>query len=175
MRTDAGVQGRRDSDGLAAVVELCRGWPEFLAAVSQVLAQADRDISSLAARCLACGSCCEFDLSGQRLMVSAGELAYLLEEPPPRPGQAPLHRCPYQVGPLCTARRRRPLGCRTFFCRGGLGEQAAAVYERHHTSLRRLHEEGGIPYIYVELTDAVAQLSRAPQFGPEMSGDARRI
>jgi Fe-S-cluster containining protein len=148
---------------LAEALKLCRR-PEFLTAISRILMQADRDISLLAPVCFAGGACCKFDLTGERLMVSTGELALLLRQPPPRPRQAALQRCPYQSGPLCTARQRRPLGCRTFFCRGGLGEPAAAVYERHHASLRALHDASAIPYVYVELTGAILQLIGGTNF-----------
>ena len=101
--------------------------------------------------------CCNFDLAGHRLYVSTGELAVLTATTPPGRSTNGSRRCPYQVGPRCAARARRPLGCRTFFCDPGLTEPCQTVYEAHHAELRRLHERHRIPYAYVELVAAIQQ------------------
>ena len=146
---------------LADAVELCRRQAEFLRGVSHILAQAESEIARLAPVCLAGGACCKFDLTGDRLMVSTGELALLHTQSPPRPHRAAIGRCPYQVGVSCLARDRRPLGCRTFFCRSRSRNFTSDIYERHHTAIRRLHENMVIPYVYVELTRAIMELAAA--------------
>ena len=67
------------------------------------------------------GTCCKLNLRDHRLYVSVGELALLTLESPPAPQRAWRCHCLSQVGPECTAYRRRPLGCRVFFCRKKLG------------------------------------------------------
>lgn len=86
-----------------------------------------------------------------------------LDEPPATHLLGQL-RCPYQVGSRCTARARRPLGCRTYFCRAG-EEWSASLYEEFHAGLRELHENHDAPYAYAELSKAVAEV-----FPPERSG-----
>ena len=115
------------------------------------------DAGSAASSCLGGGGCCRFDLAGHRLYVSIGELALLTRQPPGRREPAPL-RCPYQDGPRCTARARRPLGCRVFFCRRKEGGAPARTYEDCHALIRRLHDRYGAHYAYLELTGALREL-----------------
>ena len=68
-------------------------------------------------------------------------------------------------GEPCTARSRRPLGCRTFFCDAGVGECCSALYEPAHRGIGRLHERHGVPYQYRELTEALAELLGARGYG----------
>ncbi len=145
----------------AEAVEQCRRDKEFLAAVAAIY----REVDALAAQagwdCRACGRCCRFDLMDHRLYAAAGEIAFLLEcDPPDEPAPGPL-RCPYHVEPHCRARGHRPLGCRTFFCYPPAAVQAGQeAYELFHRRLRALHEKHGLPYLYVELTGALASPPR---------------
>jgi len=152
------------SDGLAAVVADARAAPGFLAELAAVLEEAGAAAGNGAGDpCRACGRCCHFDQMDHRLYVSTGELALLAALAPacrPRRG-----RCPYQVDERCTARPRRPLGCRAFFCQVRPGDDPDR-YERPHGQVRRLHERHGVPYRYVELTDALVELAPAPPAGP---------
>jgi hypothetical protein len=116
--------------------------------------------------CRACGKCCKFDLTGDRLYVSTGELALLCKVPPPKPGLVRVLRCPYQVGRRCTARDRRPLGCRTFLCQKSSAPPRQEIYETHHRAIRRLHRRCNLPYRYVELTAALAELFPPPELHP---------
>ncbi len=142
--------------GLAEAVERCRRDAGFLSDLAGVLSEADAAVAEERPACRACGACCRFEEFGHRLYVSTGELALLSVSRPRRvcrPG-----RCPYQVGQRCTARRRRGLGCRVFFCDPAAGEWSAAVYEQHHRGIRLLHARAHLPYHYVELTAALAEL-----------------
>ena len=139
---------------LTGAVDRCRRDEAFLADLAEILRQADAATTSNT--CRACGQCCHFEEFGHRLYVSTGELALLTAVEPPgpcRPG-----RCPYQVGSRCTARQRRSLGCRVFFCDEAGGETSAELYEKHHGQIRRLHARSRMDYHYVELTAALAQL-----------------
>jgi len=122
-----------------------------------VYRRVDAAAAARGAVCLGGGACCKFDLAGHRLYLSTGELALLTLEAPPRPARSRRRRCPYQVGPRCVARDRRPLGCRIFFCSPGLGEWCRCAYERFHRRIRELHAQQDLPYLYVELTDAITQ------------------
>ncbi len=82
----------------------------------------------------------------------------LTEVPPGDPGRCLRGRCPYQIGPRCTARQRRPLGCRVFFCRQEQTRRARELYEQYHQEIRILHQRRCVPYAYAELTHALIQL-----------------
>jgi Fe-S-cluster containining protein len=148
----------QSSPPLCDAVRRGRGNAAFLADLQDLYRQADRDLKTCARgepRCLGGGVCCRFDLMDHRLMVATGELALLTQAAPP--GPASPRRCPYQVGPRCTARSRRPLGCRTFFCGTSSLARGQELHERYHRTLRDLHERHGVPYLYVELTQALAE------------------
>ena len=148
----------RRLSGLAGAVAACARDGAFLAALREVHGRADAAVDEAAATCLGGGACCRFDLAGHRLYASAGELALLVAERPPQPQRVRRGRCPYQVGPMCTARRNRPLGCRLHFCRGPAVEGLKATYEHLHGLIRRLHERRGLAYAYAELTAALAEV-----------------
>jgi hypothetical protein len=130
-------------------VARCARDEEFFASLRGVYERVDAAVAAHDAACMGGGACCKFEAFGHRLYVSAGELAMLTESPPPetvRDGH-----CPYQVGPRCTARRRRPLGCRVFFCDPAAEDWSTTEYERFHAEIRDLHERHNLPYAYVEL------------------------
>jgi len=95
-----------------------------LAAVYEVYARVDAALESASATCRACGECCRFGPDRPVLFASALELGVLVESAGPPAAERPVPpggpdapwRCPYQDGPVCTARSGRPLGCRTYFC-----------------------------------------------------------
>ena len=122
-------------------------------ALAAIYERADAAIARFGCRCLGGGCCCRFDLAGHRLYVSTLELAMLLQAPPHR--AAPPLRCPYQAGVACTARGRRPLGCRTFYCQGPSIE-LAVIHEECHLEIRRLHASLALPYRYGEVTKYLA-------------------
>ena len=146
-----------DAADLAEAVAQCRANGHFLAALTEIYAACDAAVSAAALACRACGECCRFDRAEHRLYASAGELAALAQTPVPRAPCRPL-RCPYQVADACTARADRPLGCRVFFCGPAAAAATRDLYEQFHTRIRRLHDEHGLPYAYVELTAAGRRL-----------------
>lgn len=158
---------------LDEAVRRCRCDEQFLTALGEIYARADAEIGALGAECLGGGSCCRFDLTDHRLYLSCGELGYLMGEPPPSGQRIRTRRCPYQVGPRCSARSRRPLGCRAYFCDEKSRNRRSEIYERYHGEIRALHRAGGLDYLYVELTGAVQQLfggSRREHFGIDKIG-----
>ena len=127
-------------------------------ALAELYARLDAEIAAAGASCDACGNCCDFQRAGHRLYVSTAELARLASVRPAARGTCtPLH-CPYHLADACTARNRRPLGCRVHFCRPPAPQWCEQIYERYHRDIRALHEARGIPYRYVELTAALARL-----------------
>lgn len=148
--------GSEEPSPLRRAVQLARETNGFLAEIRKVYKSVDRRSSQRGARCLGGGACCKFDLAGHRLYLTPGELAILLESPPR--GEVRPRRCPYQSRGLCTAYARRPLGCRAYYCGGGMADWCAATTEEHHRRLRRLHDRFAVPYAYVELGGALAEV-----------------
>jgi Fe-S-cluster containining protein len=64
--------------------------------------------------------------------------------------------CPFQVGKLCGVHAVRPFGCRVFFCDPSSTRWLQEAYERFHERLKRLHDELGVAYFYVEWRQALA-------------------
>ncbi len=150
------------SGGQTALIEAvaaCQAQGTILQAIQTVYADIDGAVEQIGASCAACGECCDFSRAGHHLYVSTAELALLSALPPPAGGQLLPLRCPYQAGPRCLARSVRPLGCRAFFCPRALPDQKLPLYEKYHRRLRRLHDEHSIPYLYVEMTAALSELS----------------
>jgi len=52
----------------------------------------------------------------------------------------------------------RPFGCRMFFCDATSTAWQNEAYEQFHARLKRLHEELGVPYFYVEWRQALGAL-----------------
>jgi hypothetical protein len=143
---------------LPQIVQACWASKPFMDAMIQTLHQADAAALRERAVCLGGGACCKFDLAGHRLYISTGELALLCRQPPPAPARYHKLRCPYQRGPRCLGRPRRPLGCRTYFCDPALVGWYAQTYETFHLRIRQLHDQFRIDYRYVELTRSIATL-----------------
>ena len=75
--------------------------------------------------------------------------------------------CPFQQNKLCSVHGIRPFGCRIFFCDPTATDWQNAQYERFHADLKRLHEQLGVPYQYVEWRQALSALGLTP---PPSSG-----
>jgi Fe-S-cluster containining protein len=141
---------------LAERIATCQADEGFLRALRNLYVAADAAVAARGLSCKACGDCCDFARAGHRLYVSTGELALLVQTPPPQP---PLEgRCPYQVNGRCTVRTRRALGCRLFFCDPAEREESREIYEAYHGRIRQLHDAHGLPYAYTELTAALVEL-----------------
>ena len=156
MRSSESVARPGPEPPLRSIVAGCRDSPALMAELRELYRQADRAVAEARLTCLGGGGCCRFDLFGHRLYVTAPELALLTAEPPPKRPQ-PM-RCCYQIGPECRAYARRPLGCRTFFCRSAGSDVAERVHEDLHGRLRRLHQTHCIPYRYAEMCGLLREL-----------------
>jgi hypothetical protein len=147
--TPANSQAEPTSQALARAIAAARQNPALLADAQEILLAAQADIDARNPHCRACGACCDFRTAGHRLYVTTAELALLAQDPPSR--VEPL-RCPYLQGHDCTARARRSLGCRVYFCQAASQSPPEDLYEIHHQAFKALHEHFDLPYFYVELT-----------------------
>lgn len=143
--------------GLSKAVSRCQSVPAALNRLRDIYAKVDAEIDALSGRCLGGGCCCRFDLAGHSLYASTAELALLAMTRPP--GPCVIGRCPYQIGPRCSARPARTLGCRTFFCDKNLTLEFQQIHERWHRQIRLLHEGLDLEYFYIDLPTAMADLA----------------
>jgi Fe-S-cluster containining protein len=110
------------------------------------------------------GRCCRFEEYGHRLFVTTAELAAftrgLGERGPaaPNSGRWDGTGCPFQSNKMCGVHAIRPFGCRMFFCDATSTEWQNETYEVFHARLKRLHEDLGVPYFYVEWRQALRAL-----------------
>lgn len=155
-RTVENEPGREAS--LAAVVERCRADPAAMAELLTIYGDVDRETAEAGLGCLSGGACCRFDLAEHRLYLSVLELALLTAQPPPDLARAGRMRCPYQIGPACTAHSRRPLGCRTFFCGHANRPFLRQLHERSHRRIRQAHRRHCVPYAYGEACATLRRL-----------------
>ena len=73
----------------------------------------------------------------------------------------PASLCPHQDQARCLARPGRALGCRLFFCDPAANAWFRDAYEDFHRQIKLLHAAHGLPYVYAELTAALAELASA--------------
>lgn len=156
---------RSAPDDLRAAIAACAADPALFTSLAEIYELVDKDIAETLASspgslsCLGGGGCCKFDHFDHRLYASSIEVAYLLGSPlqaPPNLARVAANRCPYQVGPRCSAYPRRVLGCRTFFCHDAAGA-GQKIHERHFPAIQALYVRHNMPYTYVSVVAAVMQ------------------
>jgi hypothetical protein len=103
-----------------------------------------------ALRCELSGRCCRFREAGHELFVTRLEYDEMVRRGGAGDGTAE-GSCPWLQGTLCGNRDGRALACRTYFCSDEA--LAAALTERWHREIQRLHERLGLPYDYRRLAD----------------------
>lgn len=144
--------------------------PAIDTALRACYADLDAEVASRNPTCWLSGKCCKFDTHGHKLYVTALEIAWVISRLDPlgrsRLYEAPLpdlDGCPFQVNGLCSVHALRPLGCRVYFCDPSAQGWQNDLYETFLSRLRRLHEERGVEYRYMEwrlgLSEARAALS----------------
>ncbi len=113
-----------------------------------IYADVDAAVAAAAPVCEASGRCCRFREYGHTLFLSRIEAERLLADGLPPDSVVNDEGCPFQIRGLCTARERRPLGCRIYFCDPryeGVGER---ISEDAIARLKQLHESTGTPWEY---------------------------
>jgi hypothetical protein len=111
-------------------------------------AEVDAAIVAANPRCEASGRCCRFVEFDHTLFLTSFEAELLFE--PGIPAEAALDPglCPYQVHGLCTARDRRPTGCRVYFCDPAWQELMPMAAEEAIARLKVLHQRHGRGWDY---------------------------
>jgi Fe-S-cluster containining protein len=161
-------------------------------------AELDREIGgvlreSAGASCRACGECCSFPPQGPVLYATAPERELLASAPPPpgtpacaaggvAAGRHPDGACPYLRETKCTARERRPVGCRTHFCPSALPppearEACEALGGKALAEIRGIVERHGLPWDYAPVVERLAARSGPSRRGSDdaaRSGPSRR-
>lgn len=156
-------------DELIYAVTAARGREEVLGAVRSLYADVREEIDRRRPVCVISGRCCRFEEYGHRLFVTTAELAAFTHDlraaAPPAPSADARDGtgCPFQSNKMCGVHGIRPFGCRMFFCDATSTEWQNLTYERFHARLRRLHEELGVPYYYVEWRQALRALGMSPR------------
>lgn len=107
-----------------------------------------REIAAAAPVCELSGRCCRFREYGHTLFVSRAEAELLLENGLPAGAVIDDASCPFQIGGLCTARERRPLGCRIYYCDPRYTNTGTELSEKYISRLKRLHETAGRDWEY---------------------------
>ena len=117
------------------------------------------DIARAAPVCELSGRCCRFKEYGHTLFISRPEAELLLEQGLPEGAAIDEAGCPFQVNGLCTARERRPLGCRVYYCDPSYAGVGEALSERYIARLKALHDETGTNWEYRPLHDFLTEAS----------------
>jgi Fe-S-cluster containining protein len=133
-------------------------------ALEAVYADVAAQIEARGPACWASGRCCNFDRAGHLLYVTGLEAAYTVARLERPPGEAERGCCPLLEGHLCGAHAIKPLGCRVYFCDRGAQEWQHRLSEHALEQIRRIHDEGGIPYEYAEWRFLLRRISGA-RFG----------
>ena len=153
--------------------------PGIDAALRALYAELDADIAARGPTCWQSGRCCRFARFDHRLYVTGLEIAWFLEQRPVA-AQSEIRNqkseitalpilhdgveaCPYQRDNLCTTHAIRPLGCRIFFCQQGTEQWQQELYETYLARLRRLHDEHGLPYRYMDWLHGLLAAAGTPQ------------
>ncbi len=136
--------------------------PRLKAGLLQIYDALAEDLARLAPVCDLSGRCCRFQEYGHRLYLSRTEAELLLEDGLPAAATIDEEGCPFQQGLLCTARGKRPFGCRVFFCDPKYAGQAELLSEKYLGQLRALHTETNTPWEYGELYSFLQEWAQSP-------------
>lgn len=119
------------------------------------------------------GDCCQFDAYDHRLYVTPLEVAYYLAMGPPASVGEP-GCCPHAKAGECTARDRRFVGCRIFFCDPSAQDWQGPMTETFLKRLKALHERFDVPYCYVDWMHVNDTLQTTEWPPPTTSSPVRR-
>jgi Fe-S-cluster containining protein len=108
----------------------------------------DADVRAEGPVCDLSGRCCRFRKYGHTLFITRSEAELLLECGLPDGAVIDEGSCPFQQGKLCTARDRRPLGCRVYYCDPSYAGRGEALSERYIAHLKDLHRTSDAEWEY---------------------------
>jgi Fe-S-cluster containining protein len=129
----------------------------------------DALIASFSPVCQASGRCCRFTEYGHTLFLSQPEADLLLEPGLPPGSVVSKDFCPFQIAGQCTARDRRPMGCRIYYCDPNFQDQQPEITERFISRLKALHERTNTPWRYRPLVQFLEEVP-CPTADPVNSG-----
>jgi len=156
---------------LRSAVHEAAGREEVRDAVEGVYRDLAAKVEERRPLCVVSGRCCRFEEYGHRLYVTTLELAAFLHGFETGAKDERLASaiqkwdgagCPFQVSKLCGVHAIRPFGCRIYFCDATSTQWQQEAYEVFHARLKRLHEELGVPYYYVEWRQALRAILEWP-------------
>jgi hypothetical protein len=124
--------------------------PELRRQVLELYREVDQAVADAGPVCLASGRCCHFKEFDHVLFLSNLEAEILLEEKPAHVRAAD-ECCPYQHHNLCTARERRPLACRIYYCDPAYQGTAGQITEHYLGKIKALVSEQGLEWHYAPL------------------------
>jgi len=158
-------------DALSAAVHAAAKRADVRDTVEDVYRDLTTKIEERRPVCLVSGRCCRFEEYDHRLYVTTLELAAFVHGFETGVRNETLTAamrdwdgtgCPFQIARLCGVHAIRPFGCRIFFCDATATQWQQEAYELFHGRLKRLHEELGVPYFYVEWRQALRAVLRWP-------------
>lgn len=122
--------------------------PALREGLLQIYDALDADVRAAGPVCDLSGRCCRFREYGHTLFISRSEAELLLAAGLP-PGTAiDEGSCPFQQGALCTARERRPLGCRVYYCDPQFAGKGEELSEQYIARMKQLHRSEGADWEY---------------------------
>ncbi|MFO1020664.1 MAG: hypothetical protein U0903_08205 [Planctomycetales bacterium] len=121
---------------------------EIRAELLDIYARADAAVHQAAPVCELSGRCCRFEEYGHHLYITRPEADLLLEQGLPPDAVVEAGSCPFQINKLCTARERRPLGCRIFFCDPNYAQAGPLLMEQFLNEIKDLHRKHDLEWDY---------------------------
>lgn len=113
-----------------------------------ILDDVDAAVREAAPVCDLSGRCCRFREYGHTLFISRPEAELLLQQGIPAGAAIDESGCPFQQGVMCTARERRPLGCRVYFCDPLYAGRGETISEEFIGRLKDLHRVEHVSWEY---------------------------
>lgn len=111
----------------------------------------EEKISEAGPVCELSGRCCRFEEYGHRLYLTRTEADLLFSEGLPDDSRIEPGSCPFQKGNICTAREKRPFGCRVYFCDPRYVGKAEPWTEDFLARFKTAHETEGADWEYADL------------------------
>jgi len=145
--SDAFERARAVCPGMAAVVSEERRAQAF-EQLAVLYAELDAEVEALSPRCEMSGLCCRFEEAEHELYATGLETDYAAEIHPQASEPEAPGRCPYHVEGICTARRGRALGCRTYYCDVTTRDDLESLHETYLARVRALESSLGYPASY---------------------------
>ncbi len=134
--------------------------------LNDLYARMHAEIESLAPVCQISGRCCRFKEYDHTLFLSAPEADLLMSEGLPPSATIDEDSCPFQINGLCTAREKRPLGCRVYFCDPTYENLAGPIIaEKYTAEMKQMHTLHGIGWEYRPLHEHLRLRSEADNAG----------